>query len=292
MNRVLGPILLAVALGLFLLANTFFIVPQTQQALVLQFGDAQRVINRHGANQPGLYVKAPFIQNVVLFDKRNLGFNLQEQTIIAADQERLVVDAYARWRIVNPLLFYQAVQTEGAAANRLENLMTGALRRVLGAVEQNDIISSRRGELMRAIATNMNIETKGLGIEVIDVRIRQADLPQETAERVFERMRTERQQEAARIRAEGDEQSLRIRAEADKTVTITLAEAREQAEKTRGLGDADRTRIFAQSFGRDPEFAAFYRSMQAYERAVPQGTQMIIPPDGEFFRYMRDKDAR
>jgi membrane protease subunit HflC len=292
MNRLLGPVLIAVAIVLFLMANTFFIVPQTQQALVLQFGEARRVINRTGTNQPGLYVKAPFIQNVILFDKRNLGFNLAEQTIIAADQERLVVDAYARWRVTDPLRFYQALQSETAAVNRLENLMTGALRRVLGAVEQNDIISSRRGELMRLIAKDMNRETAALGVEVIDVRIRQADLPQETAERVFERMRTERQQEASRIRAEGEEQSLRIRAEADKTVTVTLAEAREQAEKTRGAGDADRTRIFAQSYGRDPEFAAFYRSMQAYERAVPQGTQMVIPPDGEFFRYMRDQDGR
>jgi membrane protease subunit HflC len=293
MNRVLGPILIAGGLAAIAAANTFYIVPETQQALVLQFGAVDRVINTvDGKNgPPGLYVKVPFVQNVQMYDRRNLGFNLQEQAIVAADQQRLIVDAYARWQITDPLRFRQAAQDEETGRSRLENIMTGALRRVLGSAPQNEIISTRRGELMKAIAVAMNQEAAALGVTVIDVRIRQADLPTETAERVFERMRTERQQAAAKLRAEGDEQATKIRAEADRTVTVTLATAREQAEKTRGEGDASRTRIFAQSFGRDPEFAAFYRSMQAYERAMPKGTQMVVPPDGEFFRYLRDKDG-
>ena len=292
MSRAFTPVLILIGIIAFLIGNTLFIVPQTQQALVLQLGNAVSVINQTGGKAgPGLYMKAPFVQNVVIYDKRNLGFTLQEQTVVAADQQRLVVDAYARWRIENPLLFYQAVQTEAGGEARLENLMTGALRRVLGGANQNEIISTRRTELMKAINVEMNAAAKELGVAVVDVRIRQADLPQETAERVYERMRTERQQAAAELRAKGDEQAIKVRAEADRTVVTTLAEAREQSEKLRGQGDAERAKLFAQSFGRDPDFAAFYRSMQAYEKAMPKGTPMLVSPDGEFFRYMRDKDG-
>jgi modulator of FtsH protease HflC len=292
MSRALTPVLILIGIIAFLVGNTLFIVPQTQQALVLQLGNAVSVINQPGGSAgPGLYLKAPFIQNVVPFDKRNLGLTLEAQSIVAADQQRLEVDAYARWRIEDPLLFYQAVQTQEAGEARLGNLMTGALRRVLGAANQNEIISSRRQELMKAISAEMNAAAKELGVAVIDVRIRQADLPQQTAERVYERMRTERQQAAAELRAKGDEQAIKVRAEADRTVVTTLAEARETSEKLRGQGDAERAKLFAQSFGRDPEFAAFYRSMQAYEKAMPKGTPMVVSPDGEFFRFMRDKDG-
>jgi len=293
MNRVAVPLLVALGAVLVLAANTFFIVPQTQQALVLQFGAIDRVINTiDGKNGgPGLYMKKPFVQNVLIYDRRNIGFNLPEQAIVASDQQRLIVDAYARWQIVDPVKFRQAAVDEEQGRSRLENIMTGTIRRVLGSALQNEIISTRRAELMGLIATAMNEEARNLGVTVIDVRIRQADLPQETAERVYQRMRTERQQAAAKLRAEGDEKAAKIRAEADRTVTVTVATARETSEKTRGEGDAARSRVFAQSFGRDPEFAAFYRSMQAYERALPKGTQMIIPPDSEFFRYMRDKDG-
>lgn len=292
MSRALTPVLILIGIIAFLVGNTLYIVPQTQQALVLQLGNAVSVINQTGGKAgPGLFAKAPFIQNVVRFDKRNLGLTLEAQSIVAADQQRLEVDAYARWRIDDPLLFYQAVQTEEAGEARLGNLLTGALRRVLGAANQTEIISSRRQELMRAISAEMNAAAKELGVAVIDVRIRQADLPQQTAERVYERMRTERQQAAAELRAKGDEQAIKVRAEADRTVVTTLAEAREQSEKLRGQGDAERVKLFAQSFGRDPEFAAFYRSMQAYEKAMPKGTPMVVSPDGEFFRYMRDKDG-
>jgi membrane protease subunit HflC len=295
MNRLLAPILIAAAVVVFLAANTFFIVPQTKQAIVLQFGAVTSVVNtgdpRTGG--PGLYIKAPFIQNVIMLEKRNLGINLEQSRIVAADQEQLEVDAFARWRISNPLRYYQAVTggSEPVAQNRLRAIMVDAFSRSLGKVPSRDIISARRAELMRTIAEEMNKETQRLGIQIIDVRIRQADLPGEVQERTFERMRTERQQVAAKLRAEGDQQATQIRAEADRAATIEIATAREQAEKIRGQGDAERAKIFAQSFGRDPDFAAFYRSMQAYERALPPGTQMIMPPDGEFFRYMRDKDG-
>ncbi len=291
----LNPILItAIVIVVVLLLNTLYVVPQTQQALVLRFGDAQRVIN--AANmpgaRPGLYVKAPFLENVVMFDRRNLGLNLAEQTIIAADQEQLVVDAYMRWRIVDPLRFYQAVQNEGAAESRLEALMTGALRRVLGSAPSNDIVSGRRGQLMVAIRDEMNREARQWGVVIVDVRIRQADLPPETAERVYERMRTERQQFAAEIRARGDEEAAKIRADADRQVSVTLGEGREQSERIRGEGEGRRAALFSQAYGRDPEFAGFYRSLQAYEKAIPKGTQMVIPPDGEFFRYLKDKEGR
>lgn len=289
MRRNLMPYAVGAVAVLILLANTLFVVPQTAQALVLQFGGVVRVVNAPtlGRPAPGLYVKAPFIQNVVTYDRRNLRVDLEQSTVIAADQEQLVVDAFARWRIVDPLKFYQNVQNEATAQQRLQTVMTGALRRVLGAADSNDIISGRRAQLMTQIRDQMNREVAAWGVTIIDVRIRQADLPEQTAERVFERMRTERQQVAARLRAEGDEAAAKIRAEADRAATVALATAREESEKIRGEGDGRRAAIFAQAYSRDPEFAAFYRSLQAYEKALPKGTPMVVPPEGEFFRYMQ-----
>lgn len=280
MNR-LPMIIAGVAFAaLLLISNTFFIVSQTNQAIVLQFGEQKTVINRWGANQPGLYMKAPFVQSVVFFDKRNLGFTLAEQLITGSDQERLVVDAFARYRIIDPLRFYQQATFEERGQQRLETILESALRQTLGAVRTDEIISTRRAELMRKIAQQMDAEARGLGVQVIDVRIRQADLVPQVQERVFERMRTERQRVAAEIRADGERQKVFI-----------LAEANEKSQKTKGEGDARRAEYFNSSFGRDPEFAGFYRSMQAYEKAIPPGTQMVVPPDGEFFRYLRDKDG-
>lgn len=279
---------LFIAVGALIIAfNTFFIVDQTRQAVVLRFGDPQAEIT-----EPGLYVKAPFIDEVRVFDKRNINLALPEQTINAADQERLVVDAFVRWRITDPLRFYQAVSNEEGGRQRLASLSLSALRRVLGGAESDAIIRTDRARLMQAIENELNREASTtLGARVIDVRIRQAELPQQTTERVFERMRSDRAQEAARLRAEGQEEAARIRAAADRDVTIIAAEAREAAERTRGEGDAERAQIFARAYGRDPEFAAFYRSMRAYETAIPEGRQVIIPPEGEFFRYMRDKEG-
>jgi membrane protease subunit HflC len=294
MGRSLTPVFAGVFVALVVLMNTLFVVPKTQTALVLQFGGVERVINAPYQNRDtaGLYVKAPFIQNVVQFDRRNLNFNLAQSTVIAADQEQLMVDAFARWMITDPVKFYTAVRTEDSARRNLDVVMAGALRRVLGAATSNDIISSRRSALMLAIRDQMNREVGKWGMAIIDVRIRQADFPEQVAEQVYERMRTERRQVAARLRAEGDEAAAKIRAEADRTATVTLAEAREQSEKTRGQGDARRAAIFAAAYNRDPDFAAFYRSLQAYEKAFPKGTTMVIPPQGEFFRYMNRQTGR
>ncbi|MGE3302498.1 MAG: protease modulator HflC [Hyphomonadaceae bacterium] len=288
MRRTLAPLAILAIAVLILIYNVFFIVPTKRQALVVEFGRITRVIT-----EPGLYVKAPFVQSVVVYDARNLGLDLKPpQTIIAADQEQLVVDAYARWRITDPVTFYRAVQSEQVATDRMGTVMRGALRRVLGSAQLNDIISGRRAELMQEIRRQMNVEASKWGIAIVDIRIRQADFPAETSTRVYERMRTERQQVAAQLRAEGDEEAAEIRAKADRDATVALAVAREQSEKIRGDGDAKRAAIFAQAYGRDAEFAAFYRSLQAYEKAMPRGTQMVIPPEGEFFRYLNRKGGQ
>jgi membrane protease subunit HflC len=292
MNRIpLVPAAISAVVLVILLLNTIFIVPQTHQALVLEFGAAKRAINapNNTSSGPGLYIKAPLIQSVVMIDRRNLGLNLEQQTIIAADQEQLVVDAYARWRIADPLRFYKSLGSEQAAETQLDTIMISSLRRVLGSVALDDIISRRRAALMMLIRDEMNARARAWGIQVIDVRIRQADLPEAVAERVYERMRTERQQVAAELRAEGDEQSAKIKADANKQVTVLLATAKEESDKIRGEGEAKRAAIFSQAYGRDPEFAAFYRSLQAYEKSMPKGTQMIIPPDGDYFRYLKSK---
>ncbi len=279
--------------ALLVLTNTFYVVPQTHQALVRQFGKVVRAINVGSSGRPGLYIKAPFLEDVVTFDKRNIGATLVgNDPIVASDQQRLVVDAFTRWRIKDPLQFYQTLQSESRAEAQLQSIMNGTLRRVLGNAPSGEIISGQRAALMRTIAKDIQIEAKKYGITIVDVRIRQADLPPEVAERVFERMRTDRSKVAAQERAEGKEQATRIRAEAERERTVITATAREQAETTRGGGDAERAKIFAESFGRDPEFAAFYRSMRAYEAALPPGTAMVIPADGEFFKYLKDKDAR
>jgi membrane protease subunit HflC len=220
-------------------------------------------------------------------------FTLQEQRVIASDQETLIVDAFIFWRIVDPRAFYQAAQTEEAGRQRLQALTEAAMRRQLGAVDSSAIISQRRAELMTLIAADVNREAgPNLGVRVVDVRLRQADLPAETQDRVFQRMSTEREQVAAATRAAGQEEAARIIANAEREATVIRATAREEAEVIRGEGDAQRARIFAESFGRDPDFAAFYRSMRAYEAAMPEGTQMVIPPDNDFFRYFQNSDGR
>jgi membrane protease subunit HflC len=289
MGRSITPFVIAGVAALIVLANTFFVVSRTEQALVLQIGGVQRVINAPYQNRTdgaGLFIKAPFIQNVVKFDRRNLNFNLAQSTVIAADQEQLMVDAFARWTITDPVKFYTAVRNEDGARRNLDAVMAGSLRRVLGGANSGDIISSRRAALMIEIRNQLNAEVSKWGMAVIDVRIRQADFPDQVAEQVYERMRTERQQVAARLRAEGDESAAKIRAEADRTATVTVAEAREASDKIRGLGEAKRAAIFSSAYNRDPSFASFYRSLQAYEKALPKGTTMVLPPNGEFFKYL------
>ncbi len=286
-------ILLGVLVVVFVvLANTLYVVKQTEQAIVLRFGEPVRIVNPYDptAADPGLKVKVPFLENVVKFDRRNMNFQVDKEEIIAADQERLVVDAFMRWRIKDPLRFYQAVRDMSVGRDRMQPMVNSSLREVLGKAPANEIISGQRAELMLSIAKLVNQQTLSarLGVDIIDVRVKRVDLPLENSQAVYRRMITERQQEAAEIRAGGEERKREIMAEADKTVTVTLATAQEEAQIMRGVGDAARAKLFAQSFGKDPEFAGFYRSLQAYEAAVEPGTQVLISPDSAFFNTWRN----
>lgn len=284
----------AVAL-LIVLANTFYVVDQRKQAVVLRFGEPQRVVNAFRDNDPGLKIKAPFLENVILLDKRNQALEADKEEVIAADQERLVVDAFLRYRIADPLQFFRTLRDERTAADRLERLVNSSLREVLGSASSNDIIAGRRDALMRATRADVTTRARAarLGIEVIDVRIKRADLPAANQQAVYRRMQTSRQQEAAQIRGVGEQQKREIMAGADREVTVTLAGATEESSKVRGEGDARRVAIFAQSYGRDPAFAAFFRSMQAYAGALGQGdTTMILSPKSDFFRYYNNGPGR
>lgn len=284
--------LIAWAVGLVLIAvlaaNTFFVVDQRDQAIVVAFGDPVRVINAPGKNGAGLNYKLPFVQNVIILDRRNIALNVAQEEIIGARQERLLVDGFIRYRITDPLQFYRTLRDERLAEDRIERLVSSSLREVLGTATQADIISGRRSLLMQQAKVDVERRAKEsrMGIQVIDLKIRRVDLPTQNRDSVFRRMATSRQQEAARLRAIGEQQKREIIAGADKEVAITLATAREQAGQITGEGDAQRTRIFAQSFGKDASFAAFYRSMQAYEQSFSDGqTTMVLSPDSAFFKY-------
>ncbi|WP_022696518.1 protease modulator HflC [Euryhalocaulis caribicus] len=289
-------LIVVIAGGLLLVVSSMFVVNQYSQALVLRFGETVGVENAWTAEEedPGLKFKAPFIDRAVIFSRKLLELDMPELEVIANDQERLVVDAFARYRITDPLLFYQAVQNVDRAELQLQEYMEASLRRVLGSVESGDIISGQRADLMEQIRADMNDQATedSLGVAITDVKIRQADLPQQNAERVYTRMQTEREQRAAEIRAEGEQRSREIRAEADKTRTVILAEAREQAEVIKGEGDAQRNAIYADAYNRDPEFFAFYRSLQAYEKSIEEGTQLVLSPQSDFFRYFGDQGGR
>ena len=283
-NVTLGAVLAAVVVAAVIAYNTLFSVYETQQALVLQFGKVVDVIK-----SPGLHHKAPFIQNVVYIDRRILDLDSPAQEVIAADQKRLVVDTFARYRIVDPLLFYQSVQTVQKANAQLSQLLNSATRRVLGEATFTHVVRDERPQLMARIAEQMNHESRPFGIDVVDVRIRRADLPEANSQAIFHRMQTERQREAAEIRAQGEEAARRIRARADRDVIVLLAEANKTSEQVRGEGDAKRNQIFAEAYGRDPGFFSFYRSMQAYEAALKgSGTHLVLTPDSDFFRFLTD----
>lgn len=292
MIRTLG-IILIVAI-VFVGLQSIYTVSETQQALILRLGEPVDAVNELGDSDPGLHVKMPFVMNVVMFDKRNIELDMDPEEIQAADQVRLVVDAFLRYRITDPLRFYQTFRDERGARVRLEQIMDDSLRGVIASIPSNDVISGQRAELMVRVksAVEAQVVAGRFGIEIIDVRILRADLPSQIAERVFERMRSERQQEAARIRAEGDQQATEIRANADRQATIIVATARAEAERIRGDGDARRNEIYATAYNRDPEFFAFYRSMQAYEEAIGEGTPIVIPPTSEFFEYFRSEGSR
>jgi modulator of FtsH protease HflC len=282
MNRTFLTSLLVV-LGIAAVAAylTLFTVHQTQQALVLEFGKPKRLVT-----EPGLNYKIPFIQNVEFFDKRLLDLDTGQQEVIAADQKRLVVDAFARWRITDPLLFFQAVGDERGARLRLGGFLEASLRRVLGGASFEAVVRDKRHALMQDITQQVNTEAKGLGITVADVRIKRADLPEANSQAIYRRMQTERQRQAAEIRAQGEEASRRIRGTADREVTVLKAEATGESSRIRGEGDGEKNRIFAEAFGKDPDFFSFYRSMQAYEGALKANdTRLLLSPNSEFFQY-------
>lgn len=280
----LGVLVLA---GLVVSLGTFFTVYETQQALVLQFGAPKRVIRT-----PGLHVKVPFVQNVVYVDRRILALDTQPEEVIASDQKRLVVDAFARFRITDPILFYQALGSEQAARSRLGTVLNSSLRQVLGSQNFFAVLSGERAALMRQIRDRMNAEAQAFGIDVIDVRIRRADLPEANSQAIYRRMQTAREREAREARAQGAEIAQRIRSRADREATVLVAEARRDAEITRGEGDAERNRIYAEAYGQDPEFFRFVRSLQAYEQALKDhDTTFVLSPGSEFFRFFQNYEG-
>lgn len=285
MKTITGVIAVLIALAAIAVYSSIFFVHQTQQALVLRFGEPRRIII-----EPGLQYKAPLIDTVVLIDKRILDLDSPSQEVIASDQKRLVVDAFARYRITDPLKFYQSVATVEGANSRLSPVLNSSLRRVLGESAFIEVVRDDRADLMARIKDGMNAEAKNnFGIEVVDVRLRRADLPDANSQAVYQRMQTERQREAAEIRAQGNQASQAIRAKADRDVTVIVAEATSKGEQLRGEGDGQRNKIFADAFGKDADFFSFYRSMQAYELGLTkEGTRMLLTPDLEFFRYFQN----
>jgi modulator of FtsH protease HflC len=278
-----GAAVILIAVLAFLGFSSIFTVDQTQQAIVLRFGQAINVVR-----EPGLYFKLPFVDGVVRVDKRILALDLPVEEVIASDQKRIRVDAFARYRIVDPLRFYQTLGSIERANSQLATFVNSGLRRVLGESTFQQVVRDERETLMNRIRDQVNGQATGLGIQIVDVRIRRADLPEQNSQAVYQRMQTERQREASEIRAEGSEAAQRIRARADRDVVVIQAEANREAERLRGEGDGQRNAIFAGAYGRDPDFFAFYRSMQAYETGLAQtGTRMVLSPDSEFFRYFR-----
>ena len=280
---------LIVLLGIFVLFifNTFFSVHETRQAIVLQFG---RPVGAP-VTEPGLKIKMPFIQQVQYLDKRILALDSPAEEVIAADQKRLVVDSFTRWRISDPLQFYISVRDERIARSRLQAIVSSSLRSILGAEEFVTVVRDDRDDLMKKITERANEQSLDLGINIVDVKIKRADLPDANSQAIYRRMQTERQQEAAEFRGKGQEISRGIRAEAEKTVTVLLSEATRDAEINRGIGDACRNRIFASAYGLDKDFFAFYRSMMSYENSLDNETTIVLSPDSEFFKFLNNPNS-
>jgi len=277
-SKFLLPVIVVAGFAIYL---SLFTVKEINQAIVLQFGDPKRVLA-----EPGLKVKIPFIQNVVFIDRRILSLDPAPEEVIASDQKRLIVDAYARFKIVDPLKFYISVGDERVARSRLATIINSRLRSVLGKQSLATLLSEDRAKQMAIIQEGVNAEAGKFGIEIIDVRIKRADLPQANSEAIYKRMQTEREREAKEFRAKGAEMAVTITSTADKEVTVLLANAKKQSEIMKGEGDGQRNKIFAQAFGKDPDFFAFYRAMQAYEKALIGGdTSLILSPDSDFFKF-------
>ena len=278
LGKFIIPIIIALAIITYL---SLFTVKEINQAIVLQFGNPKQVIT-----EAGLQWKIPFVQNVVFLDRRILSLDPAPEEVIASDQKRLIVDAYSRFKIIDPLKFYISVGNEMVARSRLATIINSRIRNVLGKQSLATLLSEERGRQMAIIQEGVNEEAKKFGIEIIDVRIKRADLPQANSEAIYKRMETEREREAKEFRARGAEMAVTITSTADKEVTVILANADKQSEIMKGEGDGIRNKIFADAFGQDPEFFSFYRAMQAYEKALIGGeTTMILSPDSDFFKY-------
>ncbi len=283
MRNSIGTILIVLVAALLLIGySSFYIVDPRQQAIVRQFGEIKRV-----ETEPGLKFKIPLMQDVVYFDRRVIDFDVPKESFILSDQKRLEVDAYARVRIIDPLRFFQSVQSENGLRARLAPVIQSAIRRQLGEATLQQVLSAQRVTLMREITASVDKEGRSFGVEVLDVRLKRGDLPVENSEAVYRRMQTQREQEARQIRAEGGEESQRIRANADREVVVIQSEARRQAEVARGEGDGQAIKIYADAFGRDPKFFSFYRSMEAYRQSLGRNdtTMVLSPESSEFFRF-------
>ena len=272
------PVIILVGVVIF---QSLFVVQEISQAIVLQFGDPKKIVTKAGLN-----FKLPFIQNVVYLDKRILNLDNDPEEVIAADQKRLIVDAFARFKIVDPLKFYISVGNERVARSRLSTIINSRIRGVLGTQELATLLSTDRARQMQIIQSQVNQEAQNFGINIVDVRIKRADLPPANSEAIYKRMQTEREREAKEFRAQGAEIAQKIRSTADKDVTVILAQANKKSEIMKGEGDGQRNKIFANAFGRDPQFFAFYRAMQAYEKALIGGeTSLVLSPDSDFFKF-------
>ena len=285
MKKALLPLIIVLGATAFF---SIFIVKEINQAIVLQFGDPKRIISK-----PGINFKIPFIQNVVFLDKRILNLDAPPEEVIASDQKRLIVDAFARFQIIDPLKFYISVGNERVARSRLSTIINSRIRSVLGTQRLQTLLSADRTNQMALIQDGVNNEAEKFGIKIVDVRIKRADLPPANSEAIYRRMQTERNREAKEFRAKGAEMAITITSTADKEVTVILAEAEKQSEIMKGEGDGQRNKIFAEAFGKDPEFFAFYRAMQAYEKALIGGeTSLILSPDSEFFKFFGNIKAK
>ncbi|MFM7673446.1 MAG: protease modulator HflC [Candidatus Fonsibacter sp.] len=283
--KILIPVVIIIG---FTLYSTFFIVKETHQAIVLQFGSPKKIYK-----DAGLHYKIPFIQNVQLIDRRVLEIDAQPEEIIASDQKRVIIDAYAKYKITDPLKFAISVGNERVANSRLGTIINARIRGVVGKDPLESLLSSNRNKIMTQITQQVADEADDFGMKVIDVRIKRADLPVANSEAIFKRMQTERSREAKEFRAEGAELAQEIKAKADKDVAVILAEARKKSQILRGEGDGQRNKIFADAFGRDPEFFSFYRAMQSYEKSLQSGqTSLVLSPDSDFFKFFGESGLK
>lgn len=282
MNPKTKKILIISSIFAVIFFSSIFTLDQTQQVLILQFGEPIRVIKT-----PGIKFKMPLMQNAIFFDKRIIDLSIAEQEVIASDQKRLIINAFAKYKIIDPLKFYTTVGNANGLSGKLSGILDSSLRQVIGEVTLSELLTENRGDVMKKIKDVVSSSSEIFGIEVVDVRIMRADLPKENSDAIYARMQTEREKEAREIRANGAEEAQKIRAEADKQKTIILAEAKKNSDLTRGNGEAQSTKIYADAYGRDPEFFDFYRSMNAYSESFKntEKTKMIVSPDGQFFKY-------